>query len=131
TPKGEITLALFNYPTPNMARERFDEFQKVSGAVARRTGPLLAVIMQPSDPDEAERTLARVRYEAKLTVSETPPQNFNKGLSNMILSMMALAGIISVVCVIVGVGFGGFRVLRQKLGFKAEPPAITVLRLRE
>lgn len=131
TPKGDMTLALLSYPTPNMARERFDEFQKVPGAVARRSGPLLAVIMQPSDPDEAERTLARVRYEAKLTVNEKPPENFNKGLSNMILSIMALAGIISVFCVIVGVGFGGFRVLRQRLGFKEEEPAITVLRLRD
>jgi hypothetical protein len=131
TPKGELTLALLSYPTPNMARERFDEFQKLPGAVARRAGPLLAVIMQPVDPDEAERTLARVHYEAKLTVNENAPQNFNKGLSNMILSIMALAGIISVIGVIVGVGFGGFRVLKHKLGFKEDPPPITVLRLRD
>ena len=48
TPKGVLTLAIFNYPTPNMARERAEEFQKIPGAVAKRTGPLVAVISEPA-----------------------------------------------------------------------------------
>ena len=42
TDKGLLTLAIFNYPTPNMARERYQEFQKVPGAVAKRVGTLVA-----------------------------------------------------------------------------------------
>ena len=47
TPKGKLTLAIFDYPTPNMARERYDEFAKIPGAVAKRAGSLVAVTVQP------------------------------------------------------------------------------------
>src|SRR5262249_33159012 len=57
TPKGEMLLAIFNYPTPNMARERSEEFQKIPGAVVKRTGPLVAAILSPPDADSAERLL--------------------------------------------------------------------------
>src|SRR5262249_24964901 len=39
SPKGDITLSLFNYPTPQMAMQQIAEFQKLPGAVAKRSGP--------------------------------------------------------------------------------------------
>lgn len=131
TPKGDITLAIFSYPTPNMAREQTEAFRKIEGAVVKRSGPLVAVTVQPPDPDMAQRVLAQVRYGASLTLSENIPQDFNKGLSNMILSIMALAGILIGLSIVFGVGFGGFRVLMLKLGLREDPGNITVLRLRD
>ena len=64
TPKGDLTLAIFSYPTPNIARERQEEFLKVPGTIAKRSGPLVGVIVQPPDPDAAERVLAGVQYAA-------------------------------------------------------------------
>ena len=55
TDKGILTLAIFNFPTPNLARDRFQEFQKIPGAVAKRAGPLVAITVDPPDADTAER----------------------------------------------------------------------------
>src|SRR5205823_6983783 len=95
TSKGDVTTLIFSYPTPTMARERFEEFQKLPGVFAKRTQSLVAVIAGNPDPDTAERLLAKVRYEGNVTLNEKLPQDFNKGLSNMILSIMALAGIVA------------------------------------
>ncbi len=75
TPKGDLTLVIFSYPTPNIARERQEAFQKLPGAVAKRSGPLVAVIVQPPDPDAAERVLAGVQYAGHLTLNEKVPVN--------------------------------------------------------
>ena len=64
-------------------------------------------------------------------MNEKLPQDFNKGLSNMILSIMALAGIVAALGIVVGVGFGGFKVLLMKLGIRQDAGAMTVLHLRD
>jgi hypothetical protein len=131
TSKGELTLAVFNYPTPGLARERFEAFQKLPGALAKRTGPLVAIVAQATDADAAERLLAKIRYQADVTEAQKPPEDFNKGLSNMILSIMALAGILIAFSIVVGIGFGGFKVVLHKMGWREEPGTMTVLRIRD
>lgn len=129
TTKGVLTLVIFNYPTPNLARDRFDDFEKVPGIIAKRTGPLVAAIAGSPDPESAERLLSQVRYEANLTWNEKVPQNELKQAANAILAMFALAGLLILASIIVGIGFGGFRVLRKKLGGKAEPDEMITLHL--
>ena len=73
TQGGETGLAIFSYPTPNFARERAVEFSKLPGAMVKRSGPLLAVILAPPNPDEAERLLSKVSYQATITWSEYVP----------------------------------------------------------
>lgn len=119
TPKGKLTLAIFDYPTPNIARAQYEEFAKIPGAVAKRAGPLVAVTIHPPDPDAAERVLAQVRYDANVTLNEQPPVTA-KQVSNMILTIIALAGAILLLCVISGIGFGLFRVILRKLGWLTE-----------
>jgi len=129
TAKGLMTVAIFNYPTPSMARDQAGEFQKLSGAVVKRTGPLVAVTFSPPDPDAAERVLARINYQVNLTVNEKVPVNEVKGMANILLNIFALAGIMVCLCVVAGIGFGGFRVLARKMGRKQEPDAMIVLDL--
>lgn len=119
TPKGKLTLAIFEYPTPNMARDRYEEFAKIPGAVAKRAGSLVAVTVNPPDADAAERVLGQVRYDANVTLNEQPPVTAQQ-VSNMILSVIALAGGILFLCVVGGVGFGAFRVILRKLGWLTE-----------
>lgn len=120
TSQGPMTLAIFNYPTPGIARERYEQFQKIPGAVAKRTGPLVALIIQPPDADAAERVLAQVRYEANLTWSERLPGDPAKETATILLSIFALAGIVIGICLIAGIGFGAFRVMGRKLGWRGE-----------
>jgi|SRR5579862_447571 hypothetical protein len=116
TPKGKLILTIFDYPTPNIARERLDEFEKLPGAVAKRVGPLVAVTIQPPDPDAAERVLALIRYNANVTMNESAPVSA-KQVGGMLFSIIALAGMILGLCIIAGIGFGAFRVILRKLGW--------------
>ncbi len=129
TPKGDLTLAIFSYPTPNMARERQAEFLQVPGTLASRSGPLVGVVVQPPDPDSAERLLAGVRYEGHLTLNEKVPVNQVPALARLILNIFTLSGILIALSIIVGIGFGGFRVLRRKLGKQVEEEPFLVLRI--
>lgn len=118
TPKGKLILAIFEYPTPSIARERLEELQKIPGAVAKRAGSLVAITVQPPDADAAERVLAQVRYNANVTMNEVPPVNV-KQVGGMLLSIVALAGLILGLCLIAGIGFGAFRLILRKLGWDA------------
>ena len=129
TPKGELTLAIFSYPTPNIARERQAEFLKIPGTLANRSGPLVGVIVQPPDPDAAEKVLAGVRYEGHLTLNERVPVNEVPALARLVLNIFTLSGILIGLSIIVGIGFGGFRVLRRKLGRQVEEEPFLVLRI--
>jgi uncharacterized protein DUF6599 len=129
TKKGLLTLAIFNYPTPVLARERASEFQKIPAAVVKRTGSLVAVTIAPPDPDAAERVLARVNYEANLTSIESPPVNAVKGMAKLLVDIFLLSGLLVLFSVIVGVGFGWFRIIARKMGRKEEFDAMIVLGL--
>jgi len=122
SPKGNLTLALFNYPTPQVAMQKAADFEKLPAAVAKRAGPLVAVILSPPDPDAAERLLAQVRYEAQITLHERTPTNIRQ-VGSMIINIFILIGILLVFCLIAGLFVGGFRVflLRGKRGESQEP----------
>ena len=129
TPKGDLSLAIFSYPTPNIAREREQEFTKLPGAIAKRSGPLVGVVVQPPDPDAAERVLAGVRYEANLTLNEKVP--LNQGLLGykLFLNVFVLTGVLVALSIVVGIGFGGFRILRRKLGKRGHDDPFQLLRI--
>jgi hypothetical protein len=129
SPKGTLSLAIFNYATPNMARERLTEFQKIPGAMVKRAGPLVAVTIDPPDLDSAERLLAQVRYETNLTWSQKVPTNEVRGFARTLLNIFVLAGIILGMCLVAGIAFGGFRILARKMGRRVDPDAMITLGL--
>jgi hypothetical protein len=131
TPKGTMTLLIFDYPTPAMAKERGTEFQKLPGAVVRQVGPLAAVIIAPPDADAAERVLAQVRHDQNLTLNEKVPVDPSKGLARLILNTFMLAGAVVGLMVIVGVGFGGFRLLARRGSKNGEPDPMILLHLSD
>jgi hypothetical protein len=127
--KGPLSLAIFNYPTPNMARERLLEFQKIPGAMVKRAGPLVAVTIDPPDLDSAERLLAQVRYETNLTWSQKVPTNEVKGFARTLINIFVLAGIILGMCLVAGIAFGGFKILARKMGRRVDPDSMITLGL--
>jgi hypothetical protein len=128
TPRGDLTLVIFSYPTPNIAREQQEEFSKL-GAIAKRSGPLVGVIVQPADPDAAERVLAGVQYSGHLTLNEKVPVNEGLFLYKLFLNIFVLSGVLIGLSIIVGIGFGGFRILRRKLGRPGDDDLIQLLRI--
>ncbi len=113
SPKGDITMAVFNYPTPQIAMDRLRDFQNIPAAMAKRSGPLVAVVVAPIDPDLAERVLAQVQYRADITLQEHIATR-RDNIGNLVVNAFILVGILLVFCVVAGLGVGGFRVLRNR-----------------
>jgi len=129
TEKGVLTLTIFNYPTPNMARDRLQEFEKVPGAIARRAGTLVALTLNPPDVDAAERILSRVKYETNIIWNEKVPQNEVKNTARFILNIFVFSGILIAGAAIAGLAYGGFRVVARKLNKGEDPEAMITLHL--
>ena len=126
-----MTLAIFDYPTPQIARQKQADFEALKTAIVKRSGPLVAVILAPPDPDAAERLLAQVRYEAQITLNErVPGPRDNVGV--MLLNIVIFGGILIVFCIIAGFFVGGFRILLfgRKKGPDADPMILLHLEQR-
>ena len=130
TAKGEMKLAIFSYPTPQIARERLVDFQRISGAMAKRTGPLVAVILSPASPDDAERLLAQVRYEPNITWSERVPTR-RDNIGDLVINAFELIGILLAFFVVAGLSYGGVRSLRRRGGPTGEPDSMITLHLMD
>jgi hypothetical protein len=127
---GEMKLAVFSYPTPQIARERLVDFQRISGAMAKRTGPVVAVILSPGSPDEAERLLAQVRYEPNITWSERVPTR-RDNIGDLVINAFELIGILLAFFVVAGVSYGAFRGFQRRGGPAGGHEAMISLHLRD
>ena len=105
---GGLRLALFSYPLPMIARERAEQFSKIPNAVVKRTGPLVAVVLHPSDTNAAETLLAKVRYQATITTGQ-PPKSRKDNAANLLLNIFYLIGILIALCLASGLMFGLIR----------------------
>lgn len=111
----EIRLILFNYPTMEMARDRIAHFQQIPGAVVKRSGPLVAVALNPASADDAERLLARIKYQAEVTLPEHVP-TMKDNPANLFLNIFVLCLVLAGFCVVSGLVVGGLRVLLRRSG---------------
>ncbi len=129
TPKGTMDLVMFAYPAPAMAREQAVEFQKIPGAMVKRTGPWILAILSPPDADAAERLLAKLNYQATITINENVPKDEVKGFATKVVNMMAMAGILGAFSIMLGVGFGWFRIFRRRVLKREGSDAMITLHL--
>jgi hypothetical protein len=127
-PKGDLSMLIFNYPTPQIAMQRVLEFQKIGGAVAKRSGPMVAVVLNPPDPDYAENLLSQVRYQAQVTVDEYVPTR-RDNIGDLVINAFVLIGILLAFSVISGFALGGFRALRRRARHGEDADAMITLHL--
>jgi hypothetical protein len=135
TPKGEETLAIFSYPTPQIARQQAPAFEGIPGAVVKRTGPLLALVV-PSDRQsgadlgEARKLLGQVQYEASVAWNEPLPLVIRpQTAAQMVLAILTLAGIVLGFCLLSGLAFGAIRVVARRFGYSGADGRMTTLHL--
>jgi len=125
-PKGDTSLAIFNYPTPQIAMQQVAAFEKLPGAMVKRSGPMIAVVLSPPDPDYAEHLLSQVRYQAEITRDEyVPTQRDNPGV--LLYNAFMLIGILLALAVVSGVFFGVIRGSRRKLAKGQDADALISL----
>lgn len=128
---GPVEMALFYYPGNPMARERQPEFQKVQGALVKRSGPLLAIIAGAANPDDAQRVLSLVNYKAQVTLDQPKPGTTIENPGDLIIAIAQLSGVLIVLAI--GAGFMVFlmRSLRRKAAGGNEEEPMTMLHLED
>jgi len=88
------------------------------------------VVLHPASPDEAERLLAQVKYQAEITVAEKPP-TLKDNPANLFLNIMILCGVLILFCVASGLVFGTIRHVWRRSGAAADSDEMISLHLSE
>ena len=115
---GEARLAIFRYPTPQLARLKTAEFEGDQKLAVHRSGPLVAVLMAQDgsgvDRQAAATLLTTVAYRGVVMQNEPNPNQPIKDAANMMLSIFALAGGLLVLCLVGGLAVGGYRIYSDR-----------------
>jgi hypothetical protein len=124
-----LRLALFYYPTPEMARLRSIQFKLIPNAVVKRSSVLTAVVLDAVSEKQADDLLTQVRYEAKITWNDPPPPNQVKILYSLFMNIIIVSCILVALCTLAGLFYAGMRIYRRRFGALESEEAMTTLRL--
>lgn len=129
--KGEnpVSLALFYYATPEMARLHSAQFKQIPGAHVKRSDVLVAIVFGSASDEQAEMLLSRVQYEAKVTWDEVPPPSPIKPLYQLLLNILYLSILLLAICLAAGLMYAGMRIYRRRYGTLEADEAMTTLHL--
>ena len=127
-PQGDAPMVIFSYPTPQIAMQRIADFDKSPGLVAKRSGPLVAVVVAPPDPDYAEKLLSQVRYQAQITRDEYVPSR-RDNIGDLVVNAFVLIGILLAFALVSGFALGGYRALRRHSRHGEDADAMITLHL--
>jgi len=127
---GQATLMLISYPTPQIAadhlrrieaasRQNFEASPNSGGNAQpmyqKRTGPIVVVAQGPLSVSEAKSLLAAVNYDADVTWNENTFFTKKDNLANLLVNVIVLCFIIIGFALVVGVAFGGVRILAKRI----------------
>jgi hypothetical protein len=129
-PGGDLKLAIFSYPTPQIARLQTAQFQQIAGAMVKRSGPLVAVILAPPNPDAAEKLLSLIRYQADVTLDERVNTR-RDNIGNLVINAFVLIGILLIFSLVGGLAFGSVRAFLRRGGRGEAADALIVLHLQD
>lgn len=135
---GIATIVLVQYPTPKIAQaqvQKMNDWAKTQSPdwqrsqalstpppssdamptrfATRRSGPLVAVVSGQITENDARKILSDINYDAQVTWNEAAPTQ-KDNIGDLIYNIMLLAFILSGFMLVLGVAFGGFRILVKK-----------------
>lgn len=134
---GDGTLMLISYPTPQIAADhlrRIDAahqanqqqqagalpFAEVGTFLDKRTGPIVAIAAGPYAEGEAKTLLSAVNYDADVTWNENTYLDKKNNLANLLVNIIILCAILIGFALVVGLAFGGARILLRRFLPKTE-----------
>ena len=134
TPAGPVSLIVFSFATPSLARQQQPEFQKIAGAAIKRTGPIIAVVLGPAATAEAAaKLLENINYQGVVATNEAPPvkplELKPETAGKMVLSILSLAGILLGFCLLSGLAVGGILRFARRFGYSAAEGSMITLHL--
>jgi hypothetical protein len=131
TPGGSVALLVFSFATPSLARQQLPQFDKITGATVKRTGPLVAVAI--GSPGASAKLLSDINYQGVVEMNEKPPEKplelKPESAGKMVLAILSLAGLLLVFCLLSGLAVGGGLRLDRKFGYSAAEGSMTTLHL--
>jgi hypothetical protein len=122
-------LAIFYYPTPEMARLHTVQLKLVAGPHVKRSGVLIAVVYGGAADQQADTLLSRVEYEAKITWNDSPPPGPIKPLYALLMNIIYMSILLSALSLAAGLIYAGMRVYRRRYGQLEADEAMTTLHL--
>jgi hypothetical protein len=126
---GGVHLALFYYPSPEMARLHSIEFRLLPNVYAKRSDVLVAAVYGGATQAQADTLLSRVQYEAKITWNDIPPPSPIKPLYRLLVNIMYASIGLGALCLMAGLLYGGMRLYRRRYGTLESDEAMTTLHL--
>ncbi|MBX9600577.1 MAG: hypothetical protein K2X35_06225 [Bryobacteraceae bacterium] len=125
-------LLIFSYPTPGIARDRAAAFQKLPGALVRRSGTMVGVVPEPGDPALAARTLDQINQEVTAVFNSVPPAPPPvQDAMQLVLAAFELAGVLLAACLAAGLIFALVLFTVRRRGYVSGGEAMTSLHLRD
>jgi hypothetical protein len=125
---GPAQVTLILYPTPAIATQHLKQFEdwgqtqrplapghSFETTIARRSGPIVAVVTGDIAPAEARKVVENINFEADVNWTEPTFQHPRDNIGGLVYAAILLAIIIFGVTVAVGFVFGGFRIGLRKL----------------
>lgn len=122
-------FAVFDYPTPEMARLHVPDMKLAAGSHVKRSGLLVAAVLGQVSDEDADSLLGRVSYEAKITWNESPAPSPVKPLYQLLVNILYMSGLLSLICLAAGLFYAGMRVYRRKYGTLEADESMTTLHL--
>jgi hypothetical protein len=118
--KDAATLLLIEYPTPQLAELHLRHLQREilaakQGASIERKGSLLSIVLAPTSQDYADKLRASVNYETQVTWSEPGATATDPPITSTLVKIMIGTFMFMVLAVVVGIAFGGVRVITKRL----------------
>lgn len=134
TPMGDLPLILFEYPTPQIARDRVAAFEKQPGWQVKRSGPLVAIILAPPalklDAAGARPLFDSIQWDLQFTWYESAKRTAQPNVAKMLLGAFKLTGVLLLGMVFGGVFFASIGVWWRRRGLKdGEEPGMISLNL--
>src|SRR6266852_1520857 len=118
--RDEAVLLLIDYPTPQLAEQHLRHLEqaippaaKQAGTSIERKATLLSLVLRPSSVAYGNAVQSAVNYETKVTWNEPHQTVTDPPLLSTIAKIFITTGVFMVVAVVLGVAFGGVRVLAK------------------
>jgi len=118
--KDEAVLLLIEYPTPQLAEQHLRHLEQAISPAARQAGTtierkasLLSLILKPSSAAYGNSLRSAVKYETEVTWNEPHQTVTDPPILTTLVKIILSTGVFMVVAVVLGVAFGGVRVLAK------------------
>jgi hypothetical protein len=137
--KDSAGLLLIEYPTPQLAEQHLKHLEqalpsaaKLAGTTIERKGSLLSLVLRPSSAAFGETLRSGLNYETEVTWNEPHQTISDPPMLTVVGKIIIITMVLMVVSVVLGVAFGGVRVLAKTFfpgRFFDRPEQMDVLQL--